>query len=32
MEDAILAGYQEGDDKKDRKAFVLCEPFPGVFV
>ncbi|MFC1462947.1 hypothetical protein ACFLQU_05000 [Verrucomicrobiota bacterium] len=27
MEDAILAGYQEADEKKNRKAFVLCEPF-----
>jgi len=27
MEDAILAGYEEADDKKGRKAYVLCEPF-----
>ncbi len=27
MEDAIIAGYQDADDKKDRMAFVLCEPF-----
>ena len=33
MEEAILAGYHDADEKRNRKAFVLCEPFtkPGTW-
>jgi hypothetical protein len=33
MEDAILAGYEDAEEKRDRKVRVLCEPFakPGAW-